>query len=847
MKRRPIPAAGIVGEAALREAAATEFGQVRDLLQAALRRNYGLGENDWVCIQALYPDRVVVQRDGKNYEFAYTIDDANAVTLGTAQEVVMTTTPVDTTVREAAATEQRAVNALVMAAIRKVKPDVWDLIAMYPDRVVIADNDRRQYAYPYTIDDNNQVTLGTPYEVVSQHVPASSAVPVREAKNNDPPESGKAAGDLQGAVFIEALQAPEGQKPSRYLVRVIKAGTSLNNVTYPRDVLREATPLFNGARVFVKSDAEHIKGGGKDVRQLVGRLSDAKFVEAGVGEIQAVLDVFESAEVAPMLREAVERGMTDLFGLSIDASGKSKQTGKFREATKLTKVASVDLIIEPGAGGQLIRFVEAHHEEDTMLRSQMIKEIGARDAKRAEGLANASDDDVLVAYREAVGTPASGDRSTGGITQEQLIEHTRMIEARADARVAIAESKLPLPTQMRLNEHFREAASFTAADVEAAIKSEREYLGKIVDGAKVTGLGQFIEAGDGRAEKMAAMLDDFFDPTKRAMSFRECYVELTGDRQVTGLMQNVDVDRLREAAGGDKFREAVSAATFSNILGDSITRAMIREYGALESYKDWQWMCDIVPVTDFRTQERTRLGGYGNLPAVAENGAYAALTSPGDEAASYAVTKRGGTETISMETIANDDVGLLRRIPRALATAAGRTLYEFVYAFLDSNAAIYDTVALFHASHNNLGTAALDATSIAAARLAMKKQTELTSTKRLGITMRHLVIPSDLEEAAYNLFQRGTNNDATFVQSRVPTVHVVDHWTDANNWYAAADNASVPLIEMGFYGSQDPELFVQDLPTQGSLFSNDQIKYKIRHIYSGAVRDYRGFYGAIVA
>lgn len=846
MKRRPIPAAGIVGEAALREAAASEFGQVRELLQAALRRNYGLGENDWVCINALYPDRVVVQRDGKNYEFTYTIDDANAVTLGSAVEVVMTTAPVDTTVREAAATEMRAVNSLVMGAIRKIKPDIWDVIAMYPDRAVVAGDDRRQYAYPYTIDDSNQVTLGTPYEVVSQHVPAAGTAPIREAKNNDPPESGKAAGDLQGTVFIEALQAPEGQKPSRYLVRVIKAGTSLNNVTYPRDVLREATPLFNGARVFVKSDAEHIKGGGKDVRQLVGRLSDAKFVEAGVGEIQAVLDVFESADVAPMLREAVERGMTDLFGLSIDASGKSKQTGKFREATKLTKVASVDLIIEPGAGGQLIRFVEAHHEEDTMLRSQMIKEIGARDAKRAEGLANASDDDVLTAYREAV-TITTDQGTTDAVTKDQVDERFRMIEARADARVSIAESKLPLATQLRLNERFREAASFTAEDVANAIKGEREYLGKIVDGAKVTGLGNFVESVEDRSEKVQKMLDDFFDPAKPAMSFRECYREITGDARVTGKMDNVDMSRLREAAGAD-FREAVSAATFGNILGNSITRAMIREYGALEAYSDWQWMCDIVPVADFRTQERTRLGGYGNLAAVAENGAYAAVTSPGDEKATYALTKRGGVETISMETIANDDVGLIRRIPRALATAAGRTLYEFVYDFLKSNAAIYDTAALFHASHNNLGTAALDATSFAAARLAIKQQAELTSGKRLGLTLRHLVIPAELEQAVFDMFVRGTNLDETFVQSRKPTTHVVDYWTDTNNWYAATDNAQVPLLELGFYGgNQEPELFVQDQPNQGSLFSNDQIKYKIRHIYSGAVRDYRGFYGAIVA
>ncbi|MBN8715215.1 MAG: hypothetical protein J0H50_14845 [Xanthomonadales bacterium] len=778
MKLKPIPAAGIVGEAALREAAAGEFGQISQLVRSAI----------------------------------YKIDPASSY-----------------------------------------------VSALYADRAVVAKDNGRLYAYPYTIGDDNQVTLGAPYEVVSQHVPASFTAPAREAVSHTTPKPERDAaggGDknnnataLQGEFFIEAIAPAEGQKPSRYLVRVIKAGTSLNNVTYPRDVLREATPLFDGARVFVKSDAEHLKGGGKDVRQLVGRLSEAKFVEAGVGEIQAVLDVFESADVAPMLREAVERGMTDLFGLSIDATGRSKQTGKFREATKLTKVASVDLIIEPGAGGQLIRFAEAHNEEDTMLRSQMIKEIGTRDAKRAEGLANASDDDVLAAYREAVAiTPEDKAGGATGITQEQLVEHTRMIEARADARVTIAQSKLPLVTQLRLGEQFRETKSFTAADVDAAIKAEREYLGKVVDGAKVTGLGQFIEAGESRADKVNKMLDDFFDPSKPAMSFRECYIEITGDRRVTGMLHDMDEGRLREAAGERAFREAVSASTFGDVLGDSITRAMIRDYGNLTSWSDWRWLCDVVPVTDFRTQERTRIGGFGNLPAVAEGAAYTELSAPGDEAASYAISKRGGLQTVTLEAIANDDVGLLRRIPRMLATAAGRTLYEFVYGFVDGNAAIYDSVALFHATHANLGTAALDATSLAAARLAMFKQTELSSAKRLGIPLRHLAIPSDLETTAHDLFARSTNLDKTFVQSMDPTVHVVTHWTDANNWYATADNADVPLIELGFYGGQqDPELFVQDQPTSGSVFSNDKITYKIRHIYSGAVRDYRGFYGAIVA
>ncbi|MGN6229178.1 MAG: phage major capsid protein [Dyella sp.] len=762
--------------------------------------------------------------------------------------------------REAAATEFGQVAWLVRAAIYNADPTIYDICALYPDKAIVSRSDGRQYAYPYTIDDNNQVMLGQAFEVVSQHVAASTGKLVEAAPNNTTTTTTAAGsgggGDrtsgataLQGEVFIEAMKpAADGAKPSRYLVRVIRAGTSLNKVNYPASVLREAAPLFNGVRVFVKSDAEHLKGGGKDVRQLVGRLTDAKFVEANGGEIQAVLDVLDASPVAEMLRESVQRDMTDLFGLSIDASGKSKTNGKFREAISLTKVDSVDLIIEPGAGGQVIRFAEAHNTEDnTMLRQQMINDIKARDPKRAEGLADASDESVLAAYREAVAQPAEKQGTSDGVTREELLQHTRMVEARADARVQIAQSNLPDVVKDRLTQRFAEAASFTVEDVGNAIKGEREFLAKLNDGAKVRGLGSFVESVEDRSEKVQKMLDDFFDPAKPAFSFRECYREITGDVGVTGRMANVDMQRLREAAGAN-FREAVDSTTFGNILGDSITRAMIREYANLESYKDWRWMCDIVPVSDFREQQRTRLGGYGNLPAVAENGAYNQLATPTDEKATYTLSKRGGTETISMETIANDDVGLLRRIPLSLATAAGRTLYEFVYGFLDSNALIYDGLALFVAGHNNLGTAALDATSFAAARLRMKQQTEQDSGKRLGITLRHLVIPSDLEETAYNLFQRGTNNDQTFVQSRVPTVHVVDHWTDANNWYAAADNSQVPLIELGFYGgNQDPELFVQDMPTQGSLFSNDQIKYKIRHIYSGAVRDYRAFDGSIVA
>ncbi|MCL4764525.1 MAG: hypothetical protein KJ018_22555, partial [Burkholderiales bacterium] len=71
---------------------------------------------------------------------------------------------------------------------------------------------------------------------------------------------------------------------------------------------------------------------------------------------------------------------------------------------------------------------------------------------------------------------------------------------------------------------------------------------------------------------------------------------------------------------------------------------------------------------------------------------------------------------------------------------------------------------------------------------------------------------------------------------------------DANDYHMTASPDQTPMIEIGFLdGSEDPEIFVADNPTVGSMFSNDQLTWKLRHIYGGAVLDYRGFAAGIVA
>lgn len=757
--------------------------------------------------------------------------------------------------REAAASELNQVIDMLRNALRKhlgLASDGYVAAkAYYPDRIIVHTEPGLLHAYPYTLSDDNQVTFGAPVEVVTDHKPV-----FREAVDS---------------IFVEAL---DGEAGSKFRIRVIRAGLSGNKTLYPDTVLREATPLFNGVRVFVKSDAEHLTGKGKDFRNLIGRLSNAQFVEGrgpDSGEIQADLELLDAAEVTAKLREAVQRNMADdLFGFSIDADGTAKKRRGFREAQKITKVQSVDLIIEPGAGGRIIKLLEAVNTEETddVLRDRMIEAVKKANKGSLPNGLDVNDDEALeVAYREALtedttttaaksqeaklgAQPGQGGQAApAGVSMGDVDERIRMMEARGHARIAIAGSNLPEPAKARLQQLFgAENVCFTEAQVEQAIRDERDYLAKFTESGHVQGLGGDIRHGQDRSEKVTQMLDDFFDPSKPAMSFRECYVEITGDRRVTGLMSNVDVTRLREAVGETSFREAISAATLGNVLGDSITRAMLREYATEDMWSNWRWLADVVPVTDFRTQERTRVGGYGDLPAVAENGSYDALTSPSDEKATYALSKRGGKETISLETIANDDVGVISRMPLKLSQAAKRTLYKFIFDFFRTNATIYDTTALYTVGHGNLGTAALSATSFAAGRLAMSKQAELDSAAPLGLILRHLAVPSDLLETAFDMFVRNTNNDETFVQSRKPMVHEIPYWTDANDWCGFADKREIPLLEVGFYnGQEDPELFIQDNPSQGSLFSNDQITYKIRHIYSGAIPDFRGHYKGVVA
>ena len=688
---------------------------------------------------------------------------------------------------------------------------------------------------------------------------------------------------MRKGIFLEALGANEGKGASAFLVRVIRAGLSHNGKYYSDAVLREAVPLFEGCRVYVKGDAEHLAGKGKDLRNLEGRLIEARFESGSTPDTGEVLARFELIEpqgaIATKLREAWDRKMTDLFGLSVDAVGIARgetiNGQKVCRAVKIEKVDSVDLIVEPGAGGGIVNFIEAVGEKNTpknevkimdlekliaLLKSlkpellegkdestltiEEVKALLAQAIKPEEKKEVPAAEPEKAAFAEA--KPVNNREHEKASTEKPSAIDIKIqqFEARVHLREALNASNLPDAAKTRLKKDFEARETFTADQIDASIKAEREYLATFTESGAVQGLGAgYLIPGESWGEKTDQRLDAFFDREhkdhKSAGSFREAYIEITGDKRVTGFYKDCNRTRMREA---------LDSQSFGNVLGNAITRRMIADYTNQSNADVWKHLALITHSSDFRTQERTRFGGYGDLPKVAEKGAYAALTSPTDEKASFAVEKRGGTESITIEMIKNDDMGTIQQIPIKLSRAAKKTLGKFALDFLRLNPTIYDSKALFHADHKNLGTAALSAASFAAARLAMMKQTELDSDEPLGIGPRYIWVPAELEEVAYNLFRRDANNDETFVQTLKPVILPVWYWQDQNDWAVTADPNDIATVEISFLdGEEEPQIFIQDSPTQGSMFANDTITYKIRHIYGGNVLDYRGMYKGVVA
>ena len=625
-------------------------------------------------------------------------------------------------------------------------------------------------------------------------------------------------------------------------MRIISAGDSRNGRRYPANVLESAAKLYDGAKAYDhhRTDAELRSS---TIAGLVGSYRNVEATGEGLdGDLVLLPSAKHTAEALDATIAAQDEGLPPLVGISHDAMTVLKPITvggrRMQEATRITKVNSADVVADPAAGGKATRVLAGGIDPDESKESDVVT---TTDVLAALKTATVDELAAVGLQRSSEATPPAPEPESldkGSFLGGLMIE--RKVESAGLPATVAAQLASALPDRI------------TESDVDGQIAALKSVLGV----AERSGLAPTATAAVTKEsrEKVVEGLDKMFDGDYSVFrSFKQAHAAFTGYRpRIWGEDENRVV--LRESIGSlydsaSRSTESMTTASWAEVLGDSITRRMITDYNqpSLQSWR--QIVSDVVPVNDFRTQRRTRVGGYGVLPVVNEGAPYQPLTSPTDEEATYKLEKKGGTDDLTLEMVANDDLGAIRKIPQRLGLAAARTLHNFAWDFLATNPTIYDSVALFHATHANTTAVALSQSNLSSVRQKMRDQTGYGDTSNiLSLVPKFLIVPNELEELAFQICTSAVAIPATPAgPTDTPNLHqgmtpiVVDYLTDSNDWFVIADPAMCPTIELGFYqGRQEPELFTQADPNVGSVFNSDTITYKIRHTYKGAVVEYRG-------
>lgn len=694
-------------------------------------------------------------------------------------------------------------------------------------------------------------------------------------------ESIGSKGDGWDALHLQIKESiNEGEA---YHVSIIKAGMSYNRNFYPSEVLESSVSMLNSVELKAYVDHSLRPVTSRPPSEIAGGFRQKEFVWNA--QEQCIDGIF--VPTLPWLKEAMRNaeagGVSFVYQLSIDANVgfvvENHNDGKpCRRVLQFHKFNSTDIVDNASAGGRVRNSVKETAEENKDMNEKeflasLTPERLAELIKTRPELAGAIQSTQIKETKpvpivdppEAVVPKAEEGGSMKPVNMERMLEQLRRTSNTVTLQEALRKSRLPQLFQDKIEEQFIEDLSeeeirfkkrltkviesntgLAAAFAQAEINKKQNG----VAGTTITGWHC-----ESQLDKITMALDGFFanedqkladgSTVKRYNSFREAYFELTGDKKFKG--------RLGESAQL-RLLEAADTNTFQKILGDSITRKMQKDYASAPAF--WKLLVSDVRYgnVDFRTQRSQLLGGYPALSTVAQGGTYQTITTPGDVEVTWTISKYGNLERITLEMIANDDVGIVRRLPTRLALSASTALERYILLTLIVNNPTYDADALtlFHATHSNQTTSAVSQSTLNDARASIRKQQPYGQTIVYGNLMpKYFLGPPDLEALIVSLCTQKisviapgdtTNTLGVNIHTNL-TPLISSHLADTNNAYLIADPNVIETLVLGFLGDDDmPELFTQDMPNVGTWFDSDQLTWKMRHIYGGDVLDYRGFY-----
>jgi hypothetical protein len=299
-----------------------------------------------------------------------------------------------------------------------------------------------------------------------------------------------------------------------------------------------------------------------------------------------------------------------------------------------------------------------------------------------------------------------------------------------------------------------------------------------------------------------------------------------------------------------------TTGSFANLLLDAANKTLLRGYD--EAIYTWSlWARQAPSVADFKDIHRIRFSESPDLMQVPENDNYPE-GAMSDSKESYRVEKFGRVFSVTWETVVNDDLDAISRIPMMHGNAARRTQNKKVYEVLTSNPLMGDGQNLFSASHasgTNVsgGAAAPSVTTLNAGFLAMMRQKGLNSDVIINVQPRYLIVPANYAATAMQVVGSiadpsvggsvaGNSNTLNIYgpNGTRPLQVVAEPQLDSASstvWYLAADSSQIDTVELSFLQGEEAPVLENEWD-----FDRDVYKYKVRQTFGVKAIDWRGLF-----
>lgn len=173
----------------------------------------------------------------------------------------------------------------------------------------------------------------------------------------------------------------------------------------------------------------------------------------------------------------------------------------------------------------------------------------------------------------------------------------------------------------------------------------------------------------------------------------------------------------------DAMRSATSSSTLSYIFTSAYSAMLLASYeGSTDTTGEFT-TTSILP--DFKTAERTRMTKAPKLTRLAP-GKEADHLTRSDFQETYKAARYAKQFFLDEQDFINDTFGAMNdTTPQEMGEAAAELRPDLVYSILLANAALSDSVALFHATHGNVATSsALNAANLESGIAGINKVTE---------------------------------------------------------------------------------------------------------------------------